>query len=331
MQLSTMPLDKIQGQPTNTTVNHLIKQIARMTAAVKTTQWGGRHGCLLLVVDDIEYQRITNNAGATTERQPKPGTTPEGLTNQTTLINRTRILGLHKIVTKDYYKQESTDSIIVERVVTEAVDEIYVEELEDEYIGYSNQTIKSLIQHLKDEWCIVTTLEKKRALTAFHLTWNWTRHITGLAKELDRQQKNCRDVKVEAGDATKVQIYVENMYASELFDETELQPWENKLPANKTWVNVKGYFVPLYKSKAHFKDERATRHGVYKSGNPVSARTTFNSSGASVISHGSTKPPTNITTGTMSQSDQQTMIEYTNSLKGALDNVKEHTATLASA
>jgi len=132
-----------------------------MAVAVKTTQWGGRHGCLTLVVDDIEYQRITNNTGATTECQSKPGTTPEGLTNQTTLINRTRILGLHKIVTKDYYKQESTDSIIVERVVTEAVDEIYVEELEDEYIGYSNQTIKSLIQHLKDEWCIVTTLEKK--------------------------------------------------------------------------------------------------------------------------------------------------------------------------
>jgi len=30
-------------------------------------------------------------------------------------------------------------------VVTKAVDEIYVEELEDEYIGYSNQTNKSFI------------------------------------------------------------------------------------------------------------------------------------------------------------------------------------------
>ena len=200
--------------------------------------------------------------------------------------------------------------------------------MEDEYIGYSNQTIKSLIQHLKDEWCIVTTLEKKRALYAFHLTWNWTRHITGHAKELDHQQKNCRDVKVEAGDATKVQIYVENMYASELFDETELQAWENKLPTNKTWANVKGYFVPLYKSKAHFKDERATHQGGYESDNTVAECTPYTNSGASAISHGSTKPPTNITTGTMSAVDQQTMIEYTNSLKGALDNAKEHVVTL---
>ena len=128
---------------------------------------------------------------------------------------------------------------------------------------------------------------------------------------------------MEAGDETKVQIYVKNMYASELFDETELQTWENKLPANKTWANVKGYFVPLYKSKAHFKDERATRQGGYESGNTVSERTTFNNSGASVISHGSTKPPTNITTGTISPSDQHAMIKYTNSLEGVLNSLNE--------
>ena len=69
---------------------------------------------------------------------------------------------------------------------------------------------------------MVTTLEKKRALAAFHLSWDWTRHITGLAKELDRQQKNCRNVNVDAADATKVQVYVENMYASDIFEEQEL-------------------------------------------------------------------------------------------------------------
>ena len=66
-QLTAMPLDKIHGQPTNTTVNHLVKQIARMAAAVKTTQWGGRHGCLPLAIDDAEYQRITGDPLSTTD------------------------------------------------------------------------------------------------------------------------------------------------------------------------------------------------------------------------------------------------------------------------
>jgi hypothetical protein len=125
----------------------------------------------------------------TTARQEKPPTTPPSLTNRTTLVKRTRLLSNHKVKIKDYYKQESTVAIIVKRVVTEAVDKIYVEELEDEYIGYSNQTIKSLIQHLKDEWCIVTTLKKKCVLASLHLTWDWACHITRLAKKLDRQQK----------------------------------------------------------------------------------------------------------------------------------------------
>jgi hypothetical protein len=76
-------------------------------------------------------------------------------------------------------------------------------------------------------------------------------------------------VKVDAVDATKVQIYVKHMYASKLFEENELQTWENKATANKSWANIKAYFVPLYKSKAHFKDERSTRQGGYKSGNTV--------------------------------------------------------------
>ena len=65
-------------------------------------------------------------------------------------------------------------------------------------------------------------------------------------------------MKVDAADTSKVQIYVENMYVSELFEENELQTWKNKPTANKTWAAVKAYFIPLYKSKAHFKDERAT-------------------------------------------------------------------------
>jgi hypothetical protein len=47
---------------------------------------------------------------------------------------------------EDFYKQEGTDAVIVEHVVTEAVEALYVEELEDDYVGYSNQTIKTLIQ-----------------------------------------------------------------------------------------------------------------------------------------------------------------------------------------
>ena len=58
-QLVTILLNKIIGQPTNHTVNHLEKQITRMAATVKLTKWGGHHGCVALLVNEALYCTIT--------------------------------------------------------------------------------------------------------------------------------------------------------------------------------------------------------------------------------------------------------------------------------
>jgi hypothetical protein len=38
--ITQLPLVKIMGQPTTSTVNHLRQQIAKIAAAIKTTSWG---------------------------------------------------------------------------------------------------------------------------------------------------------------------------------------------------------------------------------------------------------------------------------------------------
>ena len=58
----------------------------------------------------------------------------------------------------EFWTQEAVDSITVGRIVTEIIDAPYVEELEEDYVGYANQTIKTVLTHLKTTWCTVTTL-----------------------------------------------------------------------------------------------------------------------------------------------------------------------------
>ncbi len=53
------PLGVIIGQPTTETMKKMVEQIAQMVAPVKTTAWGGFHGCLALVLDDADYSSIT--------------------------------------------------------------------------------------------------------------------------------------------------------------------------------------------------------------------------------------------------------------------------------
>ena len=85
--VSPLPLDKIVGQPTTSTVNHLRQQIAKIAAAVKTTSWGGRHGHLSLVLNDAEYRTVTGNPDITIDRLTTPPIVAAGLTNTTTLTN----------------------------------------------------------------------------------------------------------------------------------------------------------------------------------------------------------------------------------------------------
>ena len=318
--VTPLTLDRVIGQPTTSTVNHLRQPIAKIAAAVKTTRWGGRHGHLALVLNEDEYRSVTGNPTIDVNRLQTPPIVPTGLTNTTTLTNRASITGLHNLACQEFWKQEAVDALIVDKIVREAVDPTYVEELDDDYVGYSGQTIKTIIQHLRNEWCIVTTLEKKQAAQAFHAKWDLASHITKFARELDKQQKLCRDIGVPAAEATKIQHYVESMYASEMFDDKEMQAWEVKPSAEKTWDAAKTHFVTIYKSKEKFNAERAARSGGFESA----------SSFSDCSSRASNKPPQippNISSS-LSTVDHQSLLEYTNSLEGALETATEHAAAI---
>ena len=85
--VAPLPLDKVVGQPTTSTVNHLRQQIAKIAAAVKTTSWGGRHGHLALVLTEAKYRSITGDPTIAINRLPTPPIVAAGLTNNTTLTN----------------------------------------------------------------------------------------------------------------------------------------------------------------------------------------------------------------------------------------------------
>ena len=65
--------------------------------------------------------------------------------------------------------------------------------------------IQSLIKHLRDEWCIVTTNEKKQGKALFYEKWDQVRHITTYQRHLDKQQKQLKKLKIVVNDSEKVQ------------------------------------------------------------------------------------------------------------------------------
>jgi hypothetical protein len=55
------------------------------------------------------------------------------------------------------------------------------------------------------------------------------------------------------------------MYASEMFDDKEMQAWEIKPSADKTWDAAKTHFVTICKKKEKFHAKREAHSGGFES------------------------------------------------------------------
>jgi hypothetical protein len=203
---------------------------------------------------------------------------------------------------------------------------MYVEELDEDYVGYNNHTIKTILIHIKDNWCIITTLEKRQAAENFCVQWDETTHITKYARLLDKQQRLCRDIGVPAPDLTKVQYYVENMYSSEMFDEKEMNAWENKPTTHKDWKDAKAYFKELYRGKRKYMEEHKACTGGFESANSIGSFQRNSSISSYQTSNSANGPPNAI----VSTTDQQAFADYTNDLEGALEDAGEQIAAITS-
>ena len=73
------------------------------------------------------------------------------------------------------WTQEAVDAAVIERIVTELIDKVYIEELENQYTGFTNQSIKTMLAHIRKEWCGITTLEKATATNNFKVQWDFVK------------------------------------------------------------------------------------------------------------------------------------------------------------
>jgi hypothetical protein len=129
---------------------------------------------------------------------------------------------------------------------------------------------------------------------------------------------------IKAPDAEKVQIYVLQMYASEMFTEIEMTDWEDKAEATKIWTEAKKYFGALYKKRRSYESDMKAHRAGFESANSIGELTRITSAtsigGTTQASRGSRtlKSPTN------------EWVEYSDGLEDSLTEAKEYAAAITS-
>ena len=166
----------------------------------------------------------------------------------------------NKVNRQEYTFQEVVDYVAVKAIVT-AIDAQYVEELDEDYVGYKNNTIKTMIAQLK-KWYIITTKEKVVIKAHFLDPWSDTlnSHITTFARQLEMRQVECKYNEVTVIEADKVDHFVYQMYAFNLFDAKLLDDWNES--NGKSWGAIQTHFTKQY-DKEQRKLERNKSHKNY--------------------------------------------------------------------
>jgi hypothetical protein len=185
-------LDKVVGQPTTKSMDRMTEQIAQMVAPVKTTAWGGLHESLALVLDAADYATVTKNIITLAAPLSKPTRINPKINKLSTPYEILTLQEETKTPWKEFKLQEAVTTIGVQRIIN-SIKEQYVEELNEDYFGYANQTIETLLTHLCTKWCKVMTKERTNATEAFYQAWvPSTTHIITFGHQLDKQQKSAR-------------------------------------------------------------------------------------------------------------------------------------------
>jgi hypothetical protein len=260
--MSAKPLDVIIEQPTTKFMNKMMEQSAQMVAPTKTTAWGGQHGSLALVLDDTDYKSITKSTMQITVLvTPQPDAVNRGITDQTTPFKILTLQAETKTLQKEFDLQEAVINIGVQRII-DCVEVQYIKELNEEYFGYTNSTIKSVLHHLCTKWCKIMTRERTDATYAFYQAWvpNMT-HIITFGRQLNKQQKKCKAINVIISDKAEMLHFIGQMYKSNYFTEEQMTKYEILADSDKVWEKTLTHFTDLYALRKAYGNDRAANSG----------------------------------------------------------------------
>lgn len=156
--------------------------------------------------------------------------------------------------------------------------------------------------------------------------WDMTTEITIFIQALNDHVDYCHLLEMtDINDDSKAVVFVANMYASELFTDTEMYNWELEL--DQSWAAAQEKFIALYKKKRVRNQNWANWCSGFDSANSVAEQTAASnhfSQSSSPHNNNTNFPDLVITAATgMSTMEQQTMADYAKQFDARLERKEQ--------
>ena len=167
-ELRKESVTKIHGQLTDQDITTLEKELIAIAASIPTGLGEGNHGHAGLIVDATKYLTM---AGVAFIIPPNPGIYPVGLTANAVAGTRARVEAEHKEEVAQYEILKGVDQALKD-IILEAVENNYLMEIEDDTLGFLNQTPRQMIDHLKARGGALDFADTKTLLVERDTEWD---------------------------------------------------------------------------------------------------------------------------------------------------------------
>ena len=241
-ELRKETVTKIFGQPKDADITTLEKELIAIAASIPTALGGGNLGHAGIIVEPEKY--IIMTGGIEFEPPGNPGVYPAGLALNAAAGTRAREEAMHKELVAQYEIYKGVEQGMKD-IIQEAVEADYLLEIEDEALGFLNQTPRQMLNHLRNRGGALDFADTKTLLAERDTEWNISEVPQLYFNRVEKAMRGLTRAGITSDLNERRDMVLFYVKATGEFD-AAVREWEAKPAAEKTWANIKSFISMEY-------------------------------------------------------------------------------------
>ena len=254
-------ITKITGIITPESIDELENELGGAFTILKSKHFaqGERYGHLAIVIPEAKYRVVIADPTWVYAAPADPGAyAAAALVAGVSAAQRDNIVAQHKVQERSYADylgaQEAGKELLLYGVGDDAL-----APLKKQYINFGDETVQSMILHLRTKTAIKMTTSQKYEYkdVGYKSAWDPTTSISAYFTQLEKFKNSLAD----RGIATSVEEMTlaagARMWESEMFTEEQLIAWDNRPDAAKTWVALQDFFTEKWLERRQYSQATA--------------------------------------------------------------------------
>eukprot|EP00804_Cyclotella_cryptica_P011218 CCRYP_007736-RA/>CCRYP_007736-RA protein AED:0.38 eAED:0.38 QI:0/-1/0/1/-1/1/1/0/375 len=237
-QIEAFQITRIHGQPTDEDIDKLVNELTECAATIPTTNGGGSHGHMGMLIKDAEYPTFSTN-GEPFTIPTNPGAYPLNPDNDA--IIRERQVAEHKLEVKEFETYLGVANGLRKKI-REAVDPEWLESIRHTSMGFAHLTPKQMIDHLLLGGAVLDYMDVSELNDKLTEPWDGIENpATKFARDdiIERQL-------IKAGlpnqQPLRLALILARVKSTGEYDNA-VREWDNKPAADKTFANFRPFIT----------------------------------------------------------------------------------------